>query len=79
LLVNFSIAKSVWEKAFSPNLELDNGNFLDCKWQISPSMAFELVGEAFIFLSNKKARKNAYIQSPSSSLTIAAQMEAFTG
>jgi hypothetical protein len=69
----------VWEKAFSPNLELDNGNFLDCKWQISPSMAFELVGEAFIFLSNKKARKNAYIQSPSSSLTIAAQMEAFTG
>jgi hypothetical protein len=79
LLANFSIAKSVWEKTFSPNLALDNGKFLNCEWMVSPSMAFELIGEAFLFMNNKKARRSASIQHPSSSLSISAQMEAFIG
>jgi hypothetical protein len=79
LLANFSIAKSVWERTFSPNLELDNGKFLSCEWQISPSMAFELVGEAFCFMNNKKARVCAPAQHLPPSLNIAAQIEAFTG
>jgi hypothetical protein len=70
MLAQISIAKAVLQNSMLPNIYSENSKFLCVNRQLSASILFELVGEPFILIGNRKSTKKFSDHSPPSQFAL---------